>query len=113
MLSTMNGLIKASLKNPYAVTVMAFTIAVIGVLSVKAIPVDILPVFNSPAVQTLTFYGGMPADGVANDITNRMERWVGQASGTKRQESRSIIGASIVRNYFFNNVDPNGALTQV
>ncbi|MDR3639135.1 MAG: efflux RND transporter permease subunit [Isosphaeraceae bacterium] len=109
----MNGLIKASLKNPYAVTVMALTIAVIGCLSLMSIPVDILPVFNSPAVLTLTFYGGMPADGVANDITNRMERWVGQASGTKLQESRSIVGASIVRNYFQNNVDPNGALTQV
>ena len=55
----------------------------------------------------------MPADSVANDITNRMERWVGQASGTKRQESRSIVGASIVSNYFQDNVDPNGALTQV
>ena len=109
----MNGLIKASLKNPHAVTVMALTILVLGVLSVASIPIDILPVFKSPAVQTLTFYGGMPADGVANDITNRMERWVGQASGTKRQESRSIVGASIVSNYFQDNVDPNGALTQV
>ena len=109
----MNGLIRASLKNPYAVAVMAMIIGVIGVLSIRSIPVDILPVFNSPAVQTLTFYNGMPADGVANDITNRMERWVGQASGTKRQESRSIVGASIVRNYFQDNVDPNGALTQV
>jgi multidrug efflux pump subunit AcrB len=109
----MNALIKASLKNPHAVTVMALTIAVVGILSVVSIPIDILPVFKSPAVQTLTFYGGMPADGVANDITNRMERWVGQASGTKRQESRSIVGASIVRNYFQDAVDPNGALTQV
>ncbi len=109
----MSGLIKASLNNPFAVAVMALVIGVIGVLSIRSIPVDILPVFNSPAVQTLTFYNGMPADGVANDITNRMERWVGQASGTKRQESRSIVGASIVRNYFQDNVDPNGALTQV
>ncbi len=30
-----------------------------------------------------------------------------------RQESRSIVGASIVRNYFRGDVDPNGALTQV
>ena len=109
----MNGLIKASLDNPLAVTVMAFTIVVLGALSIMAIPVDILPVFKSPAVQTLTFYGGMPADGIANDITNRMERWVGQAAGTKRQESRSIVGASIISNYFQNDVDPNGALTQV
>jgi multidrug efflux pump subunit AcrB len=109
----MNGLIRGSLKNPHAVTVLALTIAVLGILSVRAIPIDILPVFKSPAVQTLTFYTGMPAEGIANDITNRMERWVGQASGTKRQESRSIIGASIVRNYFEDDVDPNGALTQV
>src|SRR5262245_41349368 len=109
----MNGLIRASLRNPHAVTVMALTLLVLGVLAAMSIPIDILPVFHSPAVQTLTLYGGMPADSVANDITNRMERWVGQASGTKRQESRSIVGASIVRNYFFDDVDPNGALTQV
>ena len=77
------------------------------------IPIDILPVFKSPAVQTLTFYGGMSANSIANDISNRMERWTGQANGTSRQESRSIIGASIVRNYFQGDVDPNGALTQV
>ena len=39
------------------------------------IPVDILPVFKSPAVQVLTFYGGMPAEGMEKDITSRMERW--------------------------------------
>src|SRR4051794_26764337 len=109
----MNGLIKGSLKNPHAIAVMALSLMVLGYLSIAKIPIDILPVFKSPAVQTLTFYGGMPADSVANDITNRMERWVGQASGTKRQESRSIVGASIVSNYFQEAVDPNGALTQV
>ena len=109
----MNGLIRASLKNPYAVTVMCLTLVLLGVVSARSIPVDILPVFNSPAVQVLTFYSGMPAASVEKDITNRMERWVGQAAGTLRQESRSIVGASIVRNYFRSGVDPNGALTQV
>ena len=111
--SLMNGLIRASLGNPYAVTVMSLTLIILGVLSLTMIPIDILPVFKSPAVQTLTFYGGMSANSIANDITNRMERWTGQANGTPRQESRSIIGASIVRNYFQGDVDPNGALTQV
>ncbi len=109
----MNGLIRASLKNPYAVTVFCLTLVMLGTVSVYLIPIDILPVFKSPAVQVLTFYGGMPASGVEKDITNRMERWVGQASGKLRQESRSIVGASIVRNYFRSGVDPNGALTQV
>ena len=42
-----------------------------------------------------------------------MERWTGQAAGTARQESRSIVGGSIVRNYYRDDIDPNGALTQV
>ncbi|HEV7223322.1 MAG TPA: efflux RND transporter permease subunit, partial [Pirellulales bacterium] len=109
----MNGLIRASLKNPYAVVVFALTIIVLGALTLTQIPIDILPVFKSPAVQVLTFYGGMPAKGMEKDITNRMERWSGQANGIKRQESRSIVGASVIRNYFHDDVDPNGALTQV
>ncbi len=109
----MNRLIRASLENPFAVTVMALTMIVLGVLTITRIPIDILPVFKSPAVQTLTFYNGMSANSIAHDITNRMERWTGQANGMARQESRSILGASIVRNYFQGDVDPNGALTQV
>ncbi len=109
----MNGLIRASLRNPFAVTVGALTIMVLGVLCLFMVPIDILPVFKSPAVQTLTFYGGMPATSIEKDITNRMERWTGQANGKRFQESRSIVGASIVRNYFYGDVDPNGALTQV
>lgn len=110
----MNGLIRASLNNVHAVIVFALTILVLGVLVTWfAIPIDILPVFKAPAVQVLTFYGGMPARGMEKDITNRMERWTGQANGIKRLESRSIVGASIVRQYFQDDVDPNGALTQV
>src|SRR5579864_5214949 len=109
----MIGLIRFSLNNWHAVVVFVLTIIVIGMLALLAIPVDILPVFKSPAVQVLTFYGGMPATNIEKDITNRMERWTGQAAGTARQESRSIVGCSIVRNYYRDDIDPNGALTQV
>jgi len=109
----MNGLIRASLRNPYAVIVAMFTILVMGGLSLYALPIDILPIFRAPAVQVLTFYSGMPAVSVEKDITNRLERWTGQANNMSRQESRSIVGASIIRNYFQGNADPNGALGQV
>src|SRR6185437_8215769 len=111
----MNGLIRASLSNPYAVTVSVLSIALIGMLILVfgMVPVDILPVFKSPAVQVLTFYNGMPADSIEKDITNRMERWTGQSSGVKLQESRSLIGCSIIRNYYDESIDPNGALTEV
>jgi multidrug efflux pump subunit AcrB len=109
----MNGLIRASLRNPYAVIVAMFTILVIGGLCLWSLPVDILPIFRAPAVQVLTFYSGMPAVSVEKDITSRLERWTGQANNMSRQESRSIIGASVIRNYFQGDADPNGALGQV
>ena len=109
----MNGLIHASLKNPIAVTVMVLALVVLGVLSAYWIPVDILPVFKSPAVQALVFYSGMPAASIEKNITARLERGVGQASGGRRIESRSIVGISIVRDYFRGNVDRSGALTEV
>lgn len=109
----MNGLIRASLKNPYAIAVMALAMLLVGWLTLLRIPRDILPVFKSPATQTLTFYRGMPAENMEKAITNRMERGTAQASGMARLESRSIQGVSVVRNYFQTDADPDGALTQI
>src|SRR6266542_5779773 len=67
----------------------------------------------SPAVQVLTFYGGMSATNVEADITSRLERWLIQSAGTRQQESRSVVGASIIRNYYSDDTDPSAALTQV
>jgi multidrug efflux pump subunit AcrB len=108
----MNRLIRAALDNPIAVTVMTLTLALLGSLAALNIPVDILPVFRSPAVQVLTFYGGMPAANIEKNITSRMERGVVQVTGGERLESRSIVGASIVRNYFGGHIDRSGALTE-
>jgi multidrug efflux pump subunit AcrB len=111
----MRWLIAWALRNPHAVVVGSLAVGILGslVLIFRLIPIDILPVFRSPAVQILTFYGGMPADGIATGISLRMEKWTGQANGMKRQESRSITGTSIVRNYFRDGEDLSGALTQV
>ena len=38
----MNGLIRASLSNPYAVTVFCLTLLVVGTLCLFMIPIDIL-----------------------------------------------------------------------
>ena len=109
----LRSLIRISLNSPSTVIVLAILITLMGVMSIGAIPIDILPVNRSPAVQVLTFYNGMPAEAVEKNITARLERQTGQASGRIRQESRSIAGASIVRNYFNGSVDPTSALTQV
>ena len=109
----MNGLILFSLRNPRAITVMVLTIVIAGAVSLALIPADILPVYRAPAVQVLTFYNGMPATSVEADITSRLERWTGQSAGMVRQEGRSIVGASVIRNYYTDDTDLSAALTQV
>jgi CzcA family heavy metal efflux pump len=106
-------IVRAALKNPYAVSVLALLILVLGLVSLFAIPVDILPVFKAPAVQVMTYYSGMPTPAVEKTITNRIERWTNQATGCRLVESKSTLGVSIVRLYFRDDIDPNGALTQV
>ena len=75
--------------------------------------VDILPQFKTSAVQVLTLYPGMPAEVIEKDITSRIERWTGQSEGIVRQESKSIIGASLVRDHFREDIDPNTAMSHV
>ena len=69
----MNGLIRFALGNPRAITVFVLTVILVGAGAVAVIPRDILPSYRSPAVQVLTFYGGMSATNVEADITSRMD----------------------------------------
>ena len=107
------GIVKFALKSPYAVAVLGLLILAVGLVAVTSLPIDILPVFKAPAVQVMTYYAGMPTAAVEKTITNRIERWTGQAIGAERVESKSTLGVSVVRLYFQDNIDPNGALTQV
>ena len=86
----MNGLIKFSLNNWYAVVVSVLAIGVVGVMTISQIPRDILPTNRSPAVQVLTFYGGMPAAAVEKDISNRMERRTQFEEAARRVASRRL-----------------------
>ena len=77
---------------------------------IPRMPVDILPQFKKSAMQILTLYPGMPAEVVEKDITSRMERWTGQSPGIEKQLSKSIMGVSIVTNFYGEDVDPAEAM---
>src|SRR5437870_4050444 len=106
-------MVKAALKNPHAVIVLALAILVIGLTAISKLPTDILPTFKTPAVQVVTFYPGMPAEVMKKDITTRLERWTGQSNGIARQEAKSMVGVSVVKDFFREDIDPNTAMSQV
>lgn len=106
-------MIELAFRNRYLIIVIALLVAVISVVAIQKLPVDILPTYKKSAVQVLTLYPGMPAEVMEKDITSRLERWTGQANGIERQESKSLIGVSIVKDFFREEIDPNTALSQV
>jgi CzcA family heavy metal efflux pump len=107
-----NGLVRFAIQNPYFIIVGCLLVAILGTLSLVMLPKDLLPSANNPAVQILSFYSGMPVDHVEKDLTARFERYTGQAIGMERQESKSMLGVSIVRNFFGGGTDLNTAIAQ-
>lgn len=103
-------MIKISFKNPYLVLVFAIIVAVLAGVLIPRMPVDILPQFKKSAMQVITLYPGMPAKVVEKDITSRMERWTGQSPGIEKQLSKSLMGVSIVTNFYGEDIDPAEAI---
>src|SRR2546430_17707790 len=106
-------MVKAALKNPHAVIVLALAILVVGLTAIVKLPTDILPTFKTPAVQIVTFYPGMPAEGMEKDIMKRLERWTGQSNGIARQEAKTMVGVSIVKEFFREDIEPKTAMYQM
>ena len=97
-------MIKLSFKNPYLIVVFAILVSVMSFVLVPRMAVDILPQFKKSAMLILTLYPGMTAEVVEKDITSRMERWTGQSNGILKQESKSLMGVSLVTNYYQEDV---------
>ncbi|NNM95409.1 MAG: efflux RND transporter permease subunit [Bacteroidia bacterium] len=100
-------------RNKHLIIVIALLVAILGIVSVSRLPVDILPVFKSPAIEILTVYQGMPPEMVEKDISTRLERFTSLADGISAQESKSITGVSIIKDYFQSSVSPDAALASV
>ena len=106
-------MIKWALKNPHLVVVVCLTVFVIGLVSVKFIPADLLPIYETPAVQIVTFYPGMPPEVMERDIMSRIQRWTGQSVGIEHQEAKAMLGVSVVKDFFREGISLETAMSQV
>lgn len=106
-----SGISGFALRYPYLIVVGCLVVTMLGTLALSSLPNDLLPSSNQPAVQILSFYPGMPVENIENDLTARFERYTGQAVGMARQESRSLAGVSVVRNFFRPDIDLNTAVS--
>ena len=85
----------------------------LGITSYQRIPADLLPIFETPGVQIITFYPGMPPEVMERDIMSRLERWTGQSVGIEHQEGKAMLGVSIVKDFFREGISLETAMSQV
>ncbi len=106
-------MVRAALKNPHAVVVLALIVAILGGVSLSKTPVDVFPDLHVPAVLVAVGYRGMPAADMESSITRELERQFMQADGIDHMESRSLVGIGLIKIYFRPEVDVNAAISQV
>ena len=105
--------IEVGLKNPYLVVVMVLAVIVVGLVAMNRLPADLLPQFDTPAVQIVTFYPGMPPEVMERDIMSRLQRWTGQSVGIDHQEAKAMLGVCIVKDFFREDISLDTAMAQV
>ena len=106
-------MIRLAVQRPLLTVVMALLTVVLGVFTYNKIPADLLPQFNTPAVQIVTFYPGMPAEVMEKDIMSRLQRWTGQSVGIEHQEATAMQGVCIVKDFFREDISMDTAMAQV
>lgn len=106
-------MIRAALKNPYLVIVLALGTIVLGLFSATRIPADLLPQFNTSAVQIVCFYPGMPPEVMEKDIMSRLQRWTGQSVGIEHQEAKAMQSVCVVKDFFTEGISMDTAMAQV
>ncbi len=106
-------MIRKAIDHPHLIAVAALGTIVLGITSYQRIPADLLPIFETPAVQIITFYPGMPPEVMERDIMSRLERWTGQSVGIEHQEAKAMLGVSVVKNFFREGISLDTAMSQV
>ncbi len=106
-------MVRASLKNPYAVVAISLIVVLLGVVSYQKMVVDIFPEINTPVVAVATFFKGMSQSEIEGAITLRLEQLYLQASYVEHIESRSLAGISLIKIHFHPEYDVNAGVAEI
>lgn len=87
-------------RNSIAILMLSLAIVVLGIVSLRRLPVDLFPRINLPIVQVGTVYKGAGVKDMEKSITYPIEKAVSSVSDVEHVESRSKQGISVVQVWF-------------
>jgi CzcA family heavy metal efflux pump len=98
-------LTRLALKYPISTFLIAITIGVLGLVSFRQLPIDLLPNITIPVVSTITFYNGAGPMDMEQSVTAVIERGVSSVNNADYVQSSTREGISQIRINF--NWDAN------
>lgn len=104
-------LTQLALKYPVTTTLLAIMIAIIGAVSFRETPVDLLPNISVPTVTVLTYYTGAAPMDVEQTVTRPIERAVSSLNDVDYIQSFAREGISSTRIFFNYDADLNSSVT--
>ena len=85
-----------SIKRPVFATMMMLALVVLGLFSMRRLPLDEMPDIEFPFLMVQTIYPGASPEAVEREVTKKIEEAVNPVEGVKRIESSSVEGVSTI-----------------
>src|SRR6056297_2881920 len=107
------SLTSTSIKRPIATTMVFLIIIVLGVMSFRYLPVDLLPPIEYPQLSVATDYPNVGSEEIEKIITERIENTIAGVPGVERVRSSSEEGQSRVTLEFAQGTDIDVAANDI
>lgn len=106
-------IVKLALRRPYTFVVMAIMILIMGISSIRSMPVDIFPDINIPVISVIWTYSGMSAEEFERRLTIYSEYSLSaNVKDVKSIESQTLDGVGVIRLYFHPGANVESAMAQ-
>ncbi|MFQ5511875.1 MAG: efflux RND transporter permease subunit [Candidatus Krumholzibacteriia bacterium] len=89
-------MLRVVIQRPIAISMLFLALVLIGALSYRRLPVDLLPSITYPRLTVITSYEDIPAEDLERLVTQPIEEVVTALSGVRRVVSRTREGVSNV-----------------
>jgi HAE1 family hydrophobic/amphiphilic exporter-1 len=89
-------MLRGAIQRPIAVSMVFAALALVGIISYRRLPVDLLPSITYPRLTVVTTYEDIPAEDLERLITQPLEEAVTALSGVHNVVSRTREGVSTI-----------------
>lgn len=106
-------IVQLALRRPYTFVVMAILILIMGIYSIRNMPVDVFPDIDIPVISVIWTYTGLPAEEFERRLTMYSEYALSaNVKDVKSMESQTLDGVGVIRLYFHPGANVESAMSQ-